>query len=326
MSNDRMRVIYWAKLSLGRAEIPVALGGVAGAEIEVVESFEAMLDALPGAKGLILPDVPVEMALQIVARLTAPENTLVWMHILTAGREGFEAAGLPQGLAITGSGAALSPTVAEHGMALLLSLVRQIPRVVELQSQRNWARLEVSPHARSLEGMRLAIVGYGRIGCEVARRARGFGMHIIGLSRSAKPDDMVDESLPMSALDSVLERVDAIMLTVPLTPQTHHLVNKAFLDRCKRGAILVNISRGGVVDQEALSAALTDGRLSAAAIDASDPEPLPAKDQLWDAPNLIISPHFAGAGSHASTERLAAGAAENLRRMLAEEPLQNRLN
>ena len=316
-----MRVIYWARLQLARAEISDALGAVPGAELAVVETLDELLSALPGAAGLVLYDAPPEVARQVVEALRG--STVRWMHFLTAGREGFEAVGVPRDVQVTDPAGAVAPTVVEHAMALLLALARQVPRMLEEQRARNWDRLAVSKKAVTLEGGVIVIVGYGRIGREVARLARAFGMRTIGLSRTRKPDAHLDEAATLSELQQVVGRADAVVVSAALTEETRHLIGPAVLAACKPGALLVNVARGGLVDQSALAEALRSGRIGGAGLDAVDPEPLPADDPLWDAPNLIVSPHFAGGASAASRARLADGAAENLRRLIAGEPLEN---
>jgi phosphoglycerate dehydrogenase-like enzyme len=179
----------------------------------------------------------------------------------------------------------------------------------------------VSAKATSVEDEVMAIVGYGAIGREIARRAKAFGISTIGLSRSAKDDTLLDESYPLTELDRVLARADIAVLSIALTPQTHHLFDQRRLAVCKPGIVLVNVARGGLVDQRALTAALASGQVGGAGLDAVDPEPLPPDDPLWMAPNLIISPHFAGGGSQASLKRLAESAAGNLKRLMQGEPL-----
>jgi phosphoglycerate dehydrogenase-like enzyme len=256
-----------------------------------------------------------------VEALSAPGNTVRWMHFLTAGREGFEEVGLPRGIAVTTPAGCVAPTVAEHAMTLLLALVRRVPSMLEHQARRDWSRAAVSAKAGSVEGKVMAIVGYGEIGREIARRARPFGIRTIGLSRTAKPDALLDESYPLSELDRVLARADIAMLSIALTPDTHRLIDRRRLEACTPGVLLVNIARGGLVDQQALAAALASGQVGGAGLDATDPEPLPPDDPLWSAPNLLVSPHFAGGGSPASVRRLAESAAGNLKRLMNGEPL-----
>jgi phosphoglycerate dehydrogenase-like enzyme len=174
-----------------------------------------------------------------------------------------------------------------------------------------------------LEGGTLAIVGYGHIGRELARRARAFGMRIVTVTRSPRADEFVDDALPLDALHTALAQADAIVLAIALTPETTHLMGDAEFARCKPGALLVNVARGPVIDQGALVRALHDGRLGGAGVDVSDPEPLPQDDPLWSAPNVLISPHFAGSGSPRSVERIAEGVAGNLRHLISGEPLEH---
>ncbi|HEX6001868.1 MAG TPA: NAD(P)-dependent oxidoreductase [Hyphomicrobiaceae bacterium] len=318
-----MRVVYWARMQLARKQVIAGLQAIPGVELVVVEEVADLLAALKGAEALILYDAPAAQARQVVEALAAPGNALRWMHFLTAGREGFEAAGLPSGVAVTTPAGCVAPTVAEHAMALLLALVRRVPDMLDHQSRRDWSRIGVSAKAMSVEGKSMAIVGYGQIGREVAQRAKAFGIRTIGISRTRKVDALLDECHPLDELDRVLARADVIMLTIALTAETHHLLDRRRLAACKPGVVLVNVARGGLVDQLALADALASGRVSAAGLDAVDPEPLPPDDPLWAAPNLIVSPHFAGGGSLPSLVRLAESATGNLTRLMQGEPLVN---
>jgi len=161
-----------------------------------------------------------------------------------------------------------------------------------------------------VHGATLGIVGRGRIGAAVARRAEGFGMEVIAVGRG---DD----------LHAMLERADFVSLHAPLTPDTHHLIDAAALGRMRPTAYLVNTARGGLVDQDALANALREGQIAGAALDVTDPEPLPADHPLLDAPNLIVLPHL-GSATHATRERMADLAVDNLRAGLAGRPLPHR--
>ena len=316
-----MRVVYWARLQLARREVTDALQAVPGVEIAVVEPLPELLDALRGADALILYDAPPAQARQVVDALASPGNTVRWMHFLTAGREGFEEVGLPKNVSVTCPAGCVAPTVAEHAMALLLALVRRVPTMLDHQARRSWSRAEVSAEATSVEGKVMAIVGYGEIGREVARRAKPFGIRTIAVSRTVKSDAALDESYPLSDLDQVLARADIVVLSIALTAETRRLLDRRRLAACKPGVIVINVARGGLVDQAALAAALASGQVGAAGLDAVDPEPLPPDDPLWAAPNLIVSPHFAGGASQASLDRLAESAAGNLRRLVNGERL-----
>ena len=316
-----MRIVYWARLALAKAAVINRLQSVPGCELVVADTLDAALQALPGAEGLVLYDAPRADAQRVVEAINAPGCALRWMHFLTAGREGFDAVGLPPGPAISYAAGAVAPTVAEHAFALLLALGRRLPEILAQAAQQRWDRAPAA-RTRSLEGGTMAIVGLGHIGTQMARRAQAFGMHTVGLSRGAQPHANLDESRPLSELHAVLGRSDVVVLALALTPETRHLLGRDALAACKPGAVLVNVARGAVVDQAALCDALQSGHLGGAALDVTDPEPLPQGHPLWACPNVLISPHLAGSGSAASIGRLADGARDNLQRLLAGQPLQ----
>lgn len=319
-----MRVIYWAKLLLAKQEIIAALQAVPGAELQVTATLEETLRAMPGADALVLVHGPQHEGKQVLGALRSRENTIRWMHFISAGREGYEELGWPPGVIVSYAGGGVAPAVAEHAMALMLAMARRVPDMVQtIMARRAFDRTLIAPRARALEGSTLVIVGYGHIGRELAKRARAFDMKIVTVSRGALKEPLVDEALPLSALRQALGQADVVAVTIALTPQTTHLLGDAEFEACKPGALLVNVARGPVLDQAALGRALASGRLGGAGVDVSDPEPLPADDPLWDAPNILISPHFAGSGSPRSIERLAAGAADNLRLLMAGQPLQH---
>jgi len=319
-----LRIVYWARLQLARKEIIAAIGAVPGVELQVTATLQETLAALPGAQGLVLVHGPQEEARQVFAALQAPGNTVKWMHFISAGREGYEELGWPPGIVVSYAGGGVSPAVAEHAMALMLALGRRVPDMVQtVMARRAWDRTLVAPQARSLEGGTLVIVGYGHIGRELAKRARAFDMRVVTVARTPRPDDCVDEALPLAALKQALGQADVVAVTIALTPETTHLLGDAEFEACKRGALVINVARGPVLDQPALVRALHSGRIGGAGVDVSDPEPLPADDPLWTAPNVLISPHFAGSGSPRSVQRLADGVADNLRRLIAGQPLQH---
>jgi phosphoglycerate dehydrogenase-like enzyme len=319
-----VRIVYWAKLQLAKKEIIAALDAVPGAELQVTTTLEETLTALPGAQALALVHGPQQEAEQVLAALRAPGSTVKWMHFISAGREGYEELGWPPGVVVTYAGGGVSPAVAEHAMALMLALARRVPDMLQIvMARRAWDRTLIAPKARALEGGTLAIVGYGHIGRELAKRARAFDMRVLAIARTPQPDPLLEEALPLSSLHIGLRRADVVAVSIALTPETTHLMDDAAFAACKPGALIINVSRGPVLDQKALVRALQTGHLGGAAVDVSDPEPLPPDDPLWTCPNVIVSPHFAGSGSPRSIERLAAGVADNLRRFMAGQPLQH---
>jgi phosphoglycerate dehydrogenase-like enzyme len=319
-----LRIVYWARLQLARQEIIAALDAMPGVELQVTSSLAQTLAALPGAHGLVLVHGPQEEARQVFAALRAPGNTVKWMHFISAGREGYEELGWPPGIVVSYAGGGVAPAVAEHAMALMLALCRRVPDMVQVvMARRAFDRTLIAPKARSLEGGTLVIVGYGHIGRELAKRAKAFDMRIVTVARTPRIEANVDEALPLSSLHAALGQADVVAATIALTPETTHLLGDAEFAACKKGALVINVARGPVIDQQALVRALHSGQVGGAGIDVSDPEPLPADDPLWSAPNVLVSPHFAGSGSPRSVQRLAQGVADNLRRLLAGQPLDH---
>lgn len=317
-----MRIVYWAKLQLARKEITEALQAVPGAQLQVTTSLPETLQALRGAQALALVHGAQEEARQVFEVLRAPGNSVGWMHFISAGREGYEELGWPPGVIVSYAGGGVAPAVAEHAMAMMLAMGRRIPDLVSIvMARRAWDRSLVAPRARSLEGGTLVLVGYGHIGRELAKRARAFDMRIVTVSRRPARDEHVDEALLLSELPAALGGADVVAVTIALTPETTHLLGEREFAAMKPGALLVNVSRGPVLDQRALGRSLESGHLGGAAVDVSDPEPLAPDDPLWTAPNVLVSPHFAGSGSPRSIQRLADGVADNLRRYMAGQPL-----
>jgi glyoxylate reductase len=208
----------------------------------------------------------------------------------------------------------LTDATADLAFALLLALARKIVPGAEKVRAGAWETWEPAADlGADLAGAVLGIVGWGRIGQAVARRGVGFGMEIVHSSRSS--------GVP---LDELLERADFVSLHTPLTPQTRHLVGAAALARMKRTALLVNTSRGGVVDQDALREALHGGEIAGAALDVTDPEPLPADHPLLDSPNLLVVPHV-GSATVRTRAKMAEMAVENLLAALDGRPMPHQV-
>ncbi len=213
-----------------------------------------------------------------------------------------------RGVAVGRTPDVLTEATADLTWALLLAAARHLVAGHEAVRGGGWRAWEPRGWlGLELHGARLALVGPGRIGEAVARRAAGFGMEV---ERVGRDDD----------LHAALARADVVSLHCPLTPQTRHLIDADALARVKPGAVLVNTARGGIVDQVALHAALAEGRLGAAALDVTDPEPLPPGDPLLSAPNLLVLPHV-GSATHAARARMTERSVENLLAGLDGRPL-----
>ncbi len=184
-------------------------------------------------------------------------------------------------------------TIAEHVVMVTLMLLRRMPEYEEVVRNRSWSnQLPI----RSIRDNAFTILGLGNIGFHVAQRLRGMGAaKITGLSRSGTArEDVYDEVLPISALDEVLPRTPNLIMALPGTAETVHILNRERLALLPPGAFVINVGRGTAIDQEALIEALNAGRLGGAALDVMDPEPLPKDHPLWSAKNIILTPHVSG--------------------------------
>jgi phosphoglycerate dehydrogenase-like enzyme len=238
---------------------------------------------------------------------------------------------------VTNARSVHGPVVAEHTIALMLALAKQLPAAVRYQQQHVWAQEQIAyqhPHPTELAGSTLGLVGYGAIGAEVARAAVALGMRVLvvrqHLQNGSVPGTQNDvssgtgkssvEIFGLDGLDDVIAQSDFLVLAAPLTEKTRQLIDAARLARMKSGAYLVNVSRGALIDEPALAEALRERRIGGAALDVFDHEPLPPDSLLWELDNLLITPHTA-ATSDKMWERHYVLIKENLRRYLAGEPL-----
>lgn len=308
-----MRAVLFAP-PLSRSLLETALGRVDGLELVSVDSEDRLAGALPGAAILLLPQHAVTPAIGNALRDSA--DSLRWIQLLNAGFDRLQPGVLPAGIAVSAAGPGLAPAVSEHAVALLLSLGRGLPDAARNQGERRWDSA-AKGRLSSLYGKTAAIVGFGSIGSEIARRLRGFGTRILAVSRRGLAGPLADEAFPVHRLDQALGTADAVIVALPLTAETRNLFDEGRFGQCRPGGLFVNVGRGAVVDHAALRAALASGQLAGAGLDVTDPEPLPADDPLWAMDNVIITPHCAGGGGY---EALADFVADNVSRFLKGEP------
>jgi glyoxylate reductase len=231
------------------------------------------------------------------------------------------AAAARRGILVGNTPGVLTETTADFAFALLMAAGRRVVEGMDYVRAGRWRTWGLTVLlGQDIHGATLGIVGMGRIGAAVARRARGFDMRLLYHDQVRRAALEVELGLTYVTLEELLEESDFVTLHVNLTPETEGLIGAAELARMKRTAVLVNTSRGPVVDPGALYQALRDGEIAAAALDVTDPEPLPADHPLLTLPNLIVAPHIASA-SAATRERMALMAVENLEAGLAGRPL-----
>ena len=210
-----------------------------------------------------------------------------WVHYVSTGIDQVRFDELPPGLIVTNSRGASAVPISEWVLAMLLAAEKHLPESWIDEPPVNW---RADPRLGTLHGRRLAIVGFGSIGVAVAERALPFGMEIRALKRSEGPSPVAGVNMVRS-LAEVLDGADHVVVAAPLTPATHHLIGTEAFALMKPGAHLVNIARGGLVDQDALRVALDDGTVALASLDAVDPEPLPAGHWLFTHPHVRVSAH-----------------------------------
>jgi phosphoglycerate dehydrogenase-like enzyme len=222
---------------------------------------------------------------------------------------------VPKGVVVCREVGVHDASVADWVMAAMLAMQRGLPAFIDAQRRADWNRREGDDaDVNELGGQSVVIVGHGSIGRELAARLEPFGMRVSGIAQHPRPD-----AQPSSALADLLPLADVVVDLLPLTPETEKLVNRDFLARMKPGALFMNAGRGRTVDTQALLSVLQSGAVRAA-LDVTDPEPLPSDHPLWRAPNTLITPHIAGAVARWE-ERGYRFAGEQIRRYVAGEPL-----
>jgi phosphoglycerate dehydrogenase-like enzyme len=243
-----------------------------------------------------LPDTDIFVGFSLRAPQLQDAKKLKWIHSTAAGVAQLMYPELrDSGIIVTNPSGIFSVPMAEHTMGLLVALARNFPDTVRQQDLKKWGQQDLwdkPQHLTELNGRLLLIVGYGSIGQELARRARAFDLRVWGVTRSGNgPLQHAEKILAVAQLDEALPEADYVVIAAPETPETHHLMGAAQIDRMKRGARLINIGRGSLLDEAAMLQALEDGKLGGGALDVTSTEPLPADSPLWNAPNLFITPH-----------------------------------
>lgn len=225
------------------------------------------------------------------------------------------------GITITNAAGIHAVPLAEHCLLSMLYFSKEVTRLQKEQAERRWERY----CGRELRGLTVGVVGLGQVGKEVARLSRAVGLKVLGVKRdvNVSPESLpVDELFGETEIDSVLPRCHFLVLIMPHTPQTEGMFDSRRLALLPRGAVLINIARGAVLDEGALAEALRSGHLGGAALDVARVEPLPQESPLWEMENVLITPHSASTVDR-ENERLTDLFIENLHRFTAGRPLVN---
>jgi phosphoglycerate dehydrogenase-like enzyme len=288
---------------------------------------------LDDVEAMLRGRLPAETFDRILAR--APE--LRWVHSATAGVERvLTPASRARGLVITNARGVFSRPIAEYVMLMILAVSRRLPQLLELQAERTWQPLE----SRELRDITVGIVGLGSMGRAVGALATAFGCRVVATRRRPEAGTaasstgegvsdepylgslMLDRVLPPERLPELLGESDFVVLAAPLTPDTHGLIDAEAIAALKPGAWVINVARGELVEERALSRALSEGRIGGAVLDTFLEEPLPPSSPLYGLPNVILTPHTSWSSTRV-LDRSVGLFADNLRRFAAGEPLIN---
>ena len=279
-----------------------------------------------------LPDVEILCSYIIPANWRTLAPRLRWLQFPGAGVDSLATTGLldaNSGVLVTTAAGVHAETISEYVFGSMLMFNRDWPQMVRLQDEHVWARSATWYHlgGRELAGQTLGIIGLGNIGHRIAQLGRAFRMRVLGTRRSihnsGDQEADVDQSFPPEQLHELLRLSDYVVISVPLTRETEKLIGETELRTMRPNTYLVNISRGRVIDEQALIRALREGWIAGAGLDVTEEEPLPSESPLYSMPNVILTPHISGNSAHYDT-RLAALFADNLKRYRIGQQLQNR--
>jgi phosphoglycerate dehydrogenase-like enzyme len=260
---------------------------------------------------------------QLSADDFASSRKLRWVQSSSAGVEWmWRVPGLADSdIVVTNMRGAHAATIAEHTFAMLLTHTRRLWAFEQSQRDHQWGRGEVV--LSGIKGLTMGIVGFGNIGRAIARRATGFEMRVLAVDAEHVPaGEGVDEVWPLDRLNDLCREADVLAIAAPMTPHSRNMIGTQQIRQMKRGSYVLQMSRGGIVDESALVDALEEGHLAGAGLDVTATEPLPVGDPLWTAPNLLITPHTS-AMSQLTFELVWSILSENIGRFLRGEELIN---
>lgn len=311
-----------SKGGLQGAELIDACSDIAGIELVVADTQDELEERALDCEALMLNSA--RYSARLAERLASGASPVRWLQFASAGYETVLEHGLSDHVLLTNGGSAWGPTVAEHAMALILGLLRAVPLMERERLRARWDASHVIPHLRSLEGMKVGIVGAGDIGRGIAARLRPFGAEVIGVVRSPRPLEHVDHVCILDQICSVLPELDILVLALPLNDETRGMANASWFHIMKPSSLLINVGRGGLIDQSALIDALRNNAIGGAGLDVAIDEPLCPSSPLWLQDNVILTPHIAALGGR-SLDRLIELCKENIMRFRDGLPLRNRV-
>lgn len=255
----------------------------------------------------------------------AAAKKLRWVQAASAGVEWMAAVPelIESDVVVTNTRGAHAATIGEHTFAMLLTFTRRMRLLDQFKARKHWGRPEAEACVEGLAGKTMGIVGLGNIGRAIAQRAHGFDMRVMAVDvQPVQSPPYVDPVWGLDRLHEMLPLADAIAVSVPFTAETRGMIGAREIGLMKPSAYLFVVSRGGILNEEALVAALREGRLAGAGLDVTATEPLPPESPLWELENVIVSPHVS-AHSQLTMDRMWSMVEENIGRFIRGEPLLN---
>ena len=297
---DKVRLGYYDGLRAKFPALNITMVETTAAALPLMPKTDVLMAYAPGCKGVdLLKDAP----------------QVKWIQSFTTGMDGLiDQPSLKSDVAVTSMKGIHGSPVSEAALMGMLALARHTNDTVRFQQEHSWQRVVPA----LLHGKTVGIFGIGVIGEALAPRCKALGMRVIGISSSKRPVPDFDEMFERSELIRAVRDVDHLVLLTPYSKETHHIVNKTVLDAMKPGSFLINVARGGIVDEAALMVALKNGPLAAAALDVFSVEPLTPEHPLWSMPNVFITPHTGGVHMDYADHALPI-VEENMRRFLASD-------
>lgn len=304
------------------AALEAALMPLPGLEVTRVESAADLERRLDGAEILVVSNSRYDVEVASVLRRAG--HGLRWVQFTSAGVETWSRLGGAANAVVTNAGGMRGAVVAEHAMALVLALLRGLQLAEADRRERYWRGPSRAAEVASTAGRTLLSIGYGAIGRELARKAAAFDMRVVALNRTGAGGPPAEVVLPITRLHEALPSADVVVLCVPLSDSTRSLIAQPEIAIMKPSALLVNVARGDVIEEDALIEALRQGLIGGAGLDVVSHEPLPKEHLLWSCPRTLITPHIGGRGIDAVAQ-LAVLVQENLARLRQGRPLLNRI-
>jgi len=284
---------------------------------------EEVREKLPRADAILIADAPLTTEMiQQAAKLKMVQHQGVGYERIDV--KALAKAGVPLALCPAGTDEA----VGEHTVLLMLAALKRLVAAHDAMVVGKWLRWELRISTRDLYGKTVGLIGFGRTGRAVAKRLRGFGVRLIANDPYITLSDLerAEFGITLVSKETILREADIVSLHVPLTEETRHLIGRPELAQMKPSAVLINVSRGGVIDQPAVYEALKDRRIMAAGLDVYSPEPLPPGDPLTTLDNVVLTPHIAAGTLDAFRTKLRFALGNIARVMGGEEPLERVLD